>query len=146
MRASPRTRVGVFILTLTAAVALLGTATPSAAATAGTMSAESCTFAIRATNNYSFDVFVDLYDSTVRNHAVVAKLFSIVQLKIQNERIPTGGKMDRRYTASGRCAAKRTWTFQVRKGSRSKQQLVVKMTSGTSSTSRTVDLGKASTW
>ena len=145
-----RTRIMQFgIVTATGLVLALALGpgiTTARARTDPSAPAESCTFAILATNNYSFDVFVDLYDSYVRNHAVVAALFSVKQLKIQNQRIPHGGSMNRRYTASGKCPSKRTWTIYVRKGSSGAQQTVSRVTSGTTSASRTVNLGKASKW
>jgi hypothetical protein len=113
--------------------------------------AMSCTFAIRASNNLSFDVWVDLYDSTVRldSWSVPYLLRKDKKLKIQNHRLATGKSMDRRYTASGSCSTKRSWTLLVRIGRADGKKIyesLVKGTSGTTSSSRTVNLGKSSTW
>lgn len=107
--------------------------------------AESCTFALRAKNNMSFDVWLDLYDSSVTNHAVVAKLFSVSDLKIQNHRLSSGKSMDRRVTVSGGCAARRTWNIKVRIGGRDwTGKFATDETRG--SGDRTVQLGNSSEW
>lgn len=110
--------------------------------------AEDCSFAIRARNNMSFDVWVELYDSTVRleSTAIPALLRGNKQLKIQNHRIATGKTMDRRYTASGSCSTRRTWVFYVRIGGRDLRQIVSKSTQGTEWRDRIVDLGDSSKW
>jgi hypothetical protein len=107
-----------------------------------------CSFAIRAKNNMSFDVWVDLYDSTVRleSWAVPALLRGNRQLKIQNHRISTGKTMDRRYTAPGSCSTRRSWTFYVRIGGRDVRQVVGRSTKGTEWRDRIVDLGDSSDW
>lgn len=102
-----------------------------------------CQFVIRASNNLSFDVWVDLYDSEVRLDGL-GILDRSTQLKIQNHRLRSGEKMDRRYTAPGGCARKRVWVMRVRTGSQ--QKITFVNTEGTSSTSRIVDLGPASQW
>lgn len=110
-----------------------------------------CRFAIRASNNLSFDVWVLLYDSSVvrPNAGGPFKLFTPVeQLKIQNQRIKRGGRMDRRYTASGRCSANRVWYIKIRRGDAGKVPVKTLRleTSGSGSTSRIVDLGPSSKW
>lgn len=102
-----------------------------------------CQFAIRATNSLSIDVWVNLYDSYVKLDGV-GILGRNTQLKIQNHRLAPGKSMDRRFTAPGGCARKRDWVFFVRTGGPSK--IVRRHTEGTSSTSRTVDLGRSSRW
>lgn len=102
-----------------------------------------CQFAIRASNNLSFDVWVDLYDSSVTKPAF-GVFGGMQQLKIQNHRIRTGQSMDRRYEAPGKCSLDRTWWIKVRRGSA--QKTVEVKTGGTSSTSRTVDIGPSSKW
>lgn len=102
-----------------------------------------CQFEIRGSNNLSFDVWVDLYDSYVYLDGI-GILGRITQLKIQNHRIASGKTMSRRYTAPGGCARKRDWRIMVRKGSA--QQSVIVHTEGTTSTSRTVDIGPSSSW
>lgn len=105
----------------------------------------SCQFEIIGENTLSFDVWVDLYDSRVVNHARSIGVFTYWrQLKIQNQRLRRGEKLNRRYTAPGRCKAKRTWRIQVRTGKEPK--VVVRETSGTGSNSRTVDIGRSSRW
>ena len=91
-------------------------------------------------------MWVDLYDSTVEiNRLHLIGLNSgPQQLKQQNYRIRSRGRLKVEYDAAGRCAADRTWWIKVRRGSAQKT-LEIK-TGGTSSTSRTVDLGPASRW
>jgi hypothetical protein len=110
--------------------------------------AASCQFAIRAKNNLSFDVWVELYDSTVRLESTLipALLRGDKQLKIQNHRIATGKTMDRRYEAAGACGTRRTWIFWVRIGGRDKLQMVSRSTSGTGWRDLIVDLGESSKW
>lgn len=98
-----------------------------------------CSFAIRARNNMSFDVWVELYDSTVRLEAIgiPALLRGDKQLKIQNYRIATGKTMDARYTASGACSTKRTWKLYVRIGGRDVRNMVGRTTQGVGSWPRT---------
>ena len=100
-----------------------------------------CQFEIRATNDLNKDAYVLLYDATVVRYVFGAK---VVQLKIQNHRIAPGKAMDRRYTARGKCPTKRTWIVPHRVGTANGKKVV--LTEGTSSTSRTVDLGRASQW
>lgn len=109
---------------------------------------QSCQFAIRAKNNMSFDVWVELYDSTVRLDSpfVPALLRNNKQLKIQNHRVATGKTMDRRYEASGDCGTRRVWTFYVRIGGRDVRQAVQRTTQGTEWGDRIVNLGNSSTW
>ena len=104
---------------------------------------ESCQFAIRASNNLSFDVWVYLYDSKVRLKGTGVFTFW-KQLKIQNHRIASGKTMDRRFTADFTCEKNRQWNIKVKRGS-SPIWLIVE-TGGTSSDSRTVDLGPSSRW
>lgn len=131
----------------TAAVAAASVAwTPAGGRASGAFDATAdCQFAIRASNNLSFDVWVDLYDSQVSKPGGFG-VFSggWEQLKIQNHRIRSRGTMDRRYTAPGKCEANRTWWIKVRRGSAQKTLEIG--TGGTSSTSRTVDLGPSSQW
>ena len=109
----------------------------------GENEAVDCQFAIRASNNLSFDVWVMLYDSKVSNQKI-GVFGGFTQLKIQNHRIASGKTMDRRYTASGRCAADRTWWIVVKRGS---QPITVEhRTGGDGSDSRTVDIGPSSRW
>lgn len=107
-----------------------------------------CTFAIRAKNNLSFDVWVELYDSTVRLESafIPVLLRGDRQLKIQNHRIARGKTMDRRYTASGSCSTRRLWTFHVRIGGRDRVALVSLTSDGTGSRDRILDLGESSKW
>jgi len=104
-----------------------------------------CAFDILAINNLSFDVWVDLYYSTVMNRG---KYWDTVkQLKIQNHRLATGTSMRRRYTASGSCSRRRIWKFYVRIGRADGRKLykyVLKSTKD--SGERTVNLGKSTTW
>lgn len=102
-----------------------------------------CQFAIRASNNLSFDVWVMLYDSRVSNQKI-GIFGGFTQLKIQNHRIASGKTMDRRYTAPGRCAADRTWFIVVKRGSQPFE--VEYHTGGDGSDSRTVDIGPSSRW
>ena len=104
--------------------------------------------AIRGRNNMSFDVWVELYDSTVRLEALgIPALFrGDKQLKIQNYRIATGKTMDVRYTASGACSTKRSWNFWVRIGGRDVRKNVGRTTNGTEWRDRIVDLGDSSKW
>lgn len=107
-----------------------------------------CQFAIRASNNMSFDVWVDLYDSRLDNGGF-GVFGGFKPLKIQNHRISPGKTMDRRYTASGNCTKERRWEFWVRIGRADGKKIykyVYRTTKGDSSSSRTVDLGKSSTW
>jgi hypothetical protein len=107
-----------------------------------------CTFALRASNNMSFDVWVDLYDSRLDNGGF-GVFGGFKPLKIQNHRIAPGQTMDRRYTASGSCSKERRWEFWVRIGRADGKKIykyVNRTTKGDSSSSRTVDLGKSSTW
>lgn len=107
--------------------------------------AESCTFALRAKNTMSFDVYLDLYDSSVTNHAVVAKLFSVSRLKTQNHRLSSGKSMERRVTVSGGCSARRTWNIMVRIGGRDWMgKFATDETRG--SGDRIVQLGNSSEW
>ena len=149
---------------LVPALGLLGTPAPdraapdpvstapaaSASATVAEAGAEaqSCQFAIRAKNNMSFDVWVELYDSTVRLDSpfVPALLRNNKQLKIQNHRIATGKTMDRRYEASGDCGTRRQWVIYVRIGGREAREAVQRTTQGTEWGDRIVDLGNSSTW
>jgi hypothetical protein len=129
-----------------AAVAILATGAwswPEDSRTPAAESSADCQFVIRASNNLSFDVWVNLYDSSVTLDGI-GILGRSTQLKIQNHRIRSGGTMDRRYTAPGGCARKRNWVMRVRTGSQ--QKIVFVNTEGTSSTSRTVDLGPSSQW
>jgi hypothetical protein len=105
--------------------------------------AADCQFAIRASNNLSLDVWVMLYDSRVSNQKF-GVFGGYTQLKIQNHRIASGKTMDRRYTASGRCAADRTWLIVVKRGSQPFE--VEYRTGGDGSESRTVDIGPSSRW
>lgn len=107
-----------------------------------------CSFSIRGRNNMSFDVWVELYDSTVRLEALgIPALFrGDKQLKIQNYRIGTGKTMDVRYTASGACSTKRSWRFYVRIGGRDVRNSVGRTTQGTEWRDRIVDLGDSSKW
>ena len=124
------------------AASALGWAQPDAGAGRKSESFD-CQFAIRASNNLSFDVWVMLYDSRVTNEKL-GVFGGLTQLKIQNHRIASGKTMDRRYTASGRCAADRTWWIVVKRGS---QPFTVEYeTGGDGSSSRTVDIGPASRW
>jgi len=109
---------------------------------------QTCSFAIRARNRLSFDVWVELYDSTVRldSWAVPVLLRNDKQLKIQNHRLARGQTMDRRYTASGDCSTRRRWTFHVRIGGRDNVKLVYRTTEGSGSQDRIVDLGDSSKW
>jgi len=100
-----------------------------------------CQSEIRATNDLTKDAYVLLYDATVVRYVFGAK---VVQLKIQNHRIAPGKTMDRRYTARGKCPTKRTWIVPHRVGTAHGKKVV--LTEGSSSTSRTVDLGRASQW
>lgn len=104
---------------------------------------ESCQFAIRASNNLSFDVWVYLYDSKVRVKGTGVFTFW-KQLKIQNHRIASGKTMDRRFTADFGCENNRQWNIKVKRGSSPIWLLLA--TGGTSSDSRTVDLGPSSRW
>lgn len=104
---------------------------------------ESCQFAIRASNNLSVDVWVYLYDSKVRVKGTGIFMFW-KQLKIQNHRIASGKTMDRRFTTDSTCEKRRDWNIKVKRGS-SPIWLIVE-TGGTSSDSRTVDLGPSSRW
>lgn len=56
--------------------------------------------------------------------------------------------MDRRYTASGSCSAKRIWHIKVVRGDPGKvpMKTLELTTSGTGSHSRTVDIGRSSRW
>ena len=107
-----------------------------------------CQFIIRASNSYSFDVFVDFYYSTIINHAAVG-VFKSTNLKyngsrIQNRRIPRGQSMEQRVLASGRCSARRTWYLRYRIGSRSTRQTTSRSTKGNDQ--RTINMGRSSTW
>jgi len=95
-----------------------------------------------------FDVWVELYDSTVRLEAIgiPALLRGDKQLKIQNYRIATGKTMDARYTASGACSTKRTWKLYVRIGGRDARNMVGRTTKGTEWRDRIVDMGDSSKW
>ena len=110
-------------------------------ATGEVAKAAECTFALRASNNLSFDVWVQLYDSHVTRLGMWG---SHDQLKIQNHRIASGKSMDRRYTAAGRCKAERRWLIVVKRGSTPFEVEIY--TSGESSDSRTVDIGPSSRW
>ena len=123
----------------TRGIAVAAALTVAALAWPATASAD-CQFEIRATNDLDRDVWVMLYDSTVFRDVFGAKL---VQLKIQNHRLAPGKSLDRRYTARGKCQTKRTWYMRFDKGRAGLRQIV---TSGTSSTSRTVNMGRTSTW
>jgi hypothetical protein len=118
-------------------LALSAVAWPAAARAA------ECQFAIRATNDRDSEVWIDLYDSKVYRKAI---LTGVEQLKIQNHRLQPGKSMDRRYTAKGKCGADRTWLIRHRITVNGKLEwgYFRLETGGTSSTSRTVDLGRAS--
>jgi hypothetical protein len=105
-----------------------------------------CSFAIRASNNLSFDVWVDLYSSRLNNGGW-GVFGGYKPLEIQNHRIASGKSMDRRYTASGSCSKDRGWEFAVRIG-RTDGQKIYKYIKKTTryDTDRTIDLGKSSTW
>jgi len=106
----------------------------------------SCSFAIRASNNQSFDVWVDLYSSSLNNGGF-GVFGGFKPLKIQDHRIASGKSMDRRYTASGSCSKERKWQFNVRIGRADGKKIykyINKTTKGSSN--RTLDLGKSSTW
>lgn len=106
----------------------------------------SCQFAIRAKNNMSFDVWVDLYNSTMSDGG-----FGLwgghSKLEIQPHRLGPGKSMDRRYTASGRCSKERNWQFYVHIGRTDGKKIyeyVNKRTKGDGD--RTINLGNSSTW
>ena len=106
----------------------------------------SCQFAIRAKNNQSFDVWVDLYESQLNNGGF-GVFGGFKDMKAQPERISPGKSMDRRYTASGSCSKKRSWQFYVHIGRPDGKKIykyVNKSTSG--SGDRTINLGNSSTW
>lgn len=106
----------------------------------------SCSFAIRASNNQSFDVWVDLYSSSVYSGSFLV-FGGAKSLEIQDHRIASGKSMDRRYTASGSCSKERKWQFNVRIGRADGKKIykyIKKTTKGSSN--RTLDLGKSSTW
>jgi len=110
---------------------------------------ESCRFEIIGENSLSFDVWVMLYDSTVERRNRWNRQFFVgkhfkTQLKIQNQRLRRGDKLNRRYTAEGTCSVKRRWYIKVKRGT--KVLTVVRETSGTGSDSRTVDIGRSSRW
>lgn len=128
-----RSWMAIAILTLSAV------AWPSAARAAD------CQFDIRATNDLSGDVWFDLYDSFVRTQMLLG--VKTVQLKIQNHRLGPGQSLNRRYTANGKCENNRAWLITYRvpvagKGLVKGDHIV--RTTGSSSTSRTVDLGRTS--
>lgn len=106
----------------------------------------SCSFAIRASNNQSFDVWVDLYSSRLDNGGF-GVFGGYKPLKIQDHRIASGKSMDRRYTASGSCSKERRWQFNVRIG-RTDGKKIYKYINRTTKgdANRTVNLGKSSTW
>ncbi|MFW6083643.1 MAG: hypothetical protein ACODAA_00330, partial [Gemmatimonadota bacterium] len=103
-----------FAVAIVAAVLMAGTG-PVAEPAPAEDALEDCRFALLASNNLSFPVSVILYDSEVRKDGIGYGLFtpSWKQLKIQNERIKPGGTMNRRYTASGKCSAKRVWRIKA---------------------------------
>ena len=106
----------------------------------------SCSFAIRATSNSSFDIWVDLYDSAIWGGFGLWAGYN-KKLKIQNHRLSPGKSMDRRYTASGSCSNKRKWRFLVRisrTDGRKIYKYVYETTSG--SGDRIINLGKSATW
>jgi hypothetical protein len=106
----------------------------------------SCTFAIRAKNNMSFDVWVDLYNSTLNNGGF-GLLGGHKPLKIQTHRLGRGKSMDRRYTASGSCGKERSWRFYVHIGRADGKKIykyVNRKTKGDGD--RTINLGNSSTW
>ncbi len=105
-----------------------------------------CSFAIRASNNQSFDVWVDLYSSSLNNGGF-GVFGGFKPLKIQDHRIASGKSMDRRYTASGSCSKERKWQFNVRIGRADGKKIykyINKTTKGDAN--RTIDLGKSSNW
>lgn len=111
--------------------------------------AESCRFEIIGENSLSFDVWVMLYDSHVERKNLWNRRFFVgksfkEQLKIQNQRLGSGDKLNRRYTADGTCSVKREWHIKVKRGNT--VLTVVRETSGTGSDSRTVDIGRSSRW
>jgi len=106
----------------------------------------SCRFAIRASNNQSFDVWVDLYSSRLDNGGF-GVFGGYKPLKIQDHRIASGKSMDRRYEASGSCSKERRWEFAVRIG-RTDGKKIYKYIYETTKydADRTINLGKSSTW
>lgn len=152
---STKMRLSLVAVVIVAGVSLAwtGPSTESARSepSAAAPTEDSCQFAIRGSNNMSFDVWVMLYDSKVKlSDRLSVGVFgpSWKQMKIQNQRIRQGGTMDRRYTAAGKCSATREWQISVVKGDPSKisAQTVQITTRGSGSGSRTVDLGPSSTW
>lgn len=139
--ASTPRRIGVVALVATIAAACAAWSWPRPAREVAAAEGAECRFAIRASNNLSFDVWVDLYDSTVHRTGLFVPS---EQLKIQNHRIRSGATMDRRYTARGACKVRRTWLIRFRRGSA--QQTVLLSTSGDSAAARIVDLGPSSRW
>lgn len=106
----------------------------------------SCQFAIRASNNMSFDVWVDLYYSQL-NDGGFGLWGGYDYLKIQPYRMGPGKSMDARYTASGSCSKERKWAFKVHIGRPDGKKIyetVSKTTKGDGD--RTINLGKSSTW
>ena len=105
-----------------------------------------CSFAIRASNNLSFDVWVDLHSSTLNNGSF--RVFGgFKPLTIQDHRLLSGKTMDRRYTASGSCSKERKSQFNVRIGradGKKIYQYINRSTKGDAN--RTIDLGKSSAW
>lgn len=143
------------IMAIVAALSVASTRPAAEPATTGTSGVEAadedCRFAILARNSLSFDVWVMLYDSSVKRPdmlgwGVFSPMFK--QMKIQNQRISPGGTMNRRYTAAGKCSAKRIWHIKVVRGDPGKvpMKTLEFITQGTGSGSRTVDLGRSSRW
>jgi len=113
-----------------------------------TADGRACQFIIRAYNSLNYDVYVDFYDSYVRNHAVVLGLYQVTKLKyrgtrVQNRRIPRGKSMEQRVEASGACSAQRTWRLSYRQGTRFSGVLSRRTKKNDQ---RTIDLGSASRW
>lgn len=137
------TRLALVLPVLILSSATVPESTPDAPATVEEVS---CSFAIRAQNNMSFDVWVDLYSSRLDNGGF-GVFGGYKPLKIQNHRLSPGKSMDRRYTASGTCGKERKWEFAVRIGRADGKKIykyLYKTTRG--SGDRTIDLGKSSTW
>lgn len=148
-RGTRNSGAAAFAVAIVAAVLMAGTG-PGVEPAAAEGAAEDCQFALLASNNFNHSVSVLLYDSEVRKDGVGFGIFTPgwKQLKIQNERIKPGGTMNRRYTASGKCSAKRIWRIKAVRGDPGRVQSIILRfeTSGTWSGSRTVDLGPATKW
>lgn len=134
-------RCGTAPVVLIVGAALVAASHPTHASTGNPAADVDCTFVLRARNDMGQSVYVDLYDSWVLQFTLFSRWR---QLQIQNQRIAPGSSMDRRYTASGACSNHRKWILWTRRGS---DTVCVRIdTEGTSSTSRTVDLGPATKW